>query len=603
MVQGFNLAMKAFADGLPGLGCDENYTLSFVGEGPYNKLERSAYAPASHIRYGQESHKEGIGKSTGLFGVFGLVHLPEIQMSSRILQVLGKEHGCRLAFTKDGRTYAVPLQDIKLGFVTRENGMQVSSEDGKETIRVPAKAGKITLAEDTVFTATDGSGAAITLSKNTGLTRTTQAMRNEVGRSWEEGFSIVDAKGKSLGGRLSHLSGETAVMALWCNLTAVHGLKRQGNVASPGFNTMATDGPDDDFNAERMVVGWLRSFTHRNGIDLMPKFNGYVASAGAALNRSPDLLQPIAHALKFAEEVGEIVKAQDIAKLRDEHYVKDQARHILGMAYAAQALRHTADMLQLKLPEVALSEEDRAALARIESTVPVLSAMQHAKQCVALPVSAFDPAWREEKAQTPANNGLGKVMQSLGDAKYLPAFKEALERFFGSEGRRKMGTAITMLQKRIDQSVAIIEGASWDKAAETVVTLKASREALVTIEERILRPSADGAKFGEDLAKVKAGFDAIEAFHARSAGQNFNKTQWEKAAPNFRDFFATMEAVDCDAGKLMAVYRNSSAFMEALGKTPVPEKTETPANVVSDFDMPARVARAATTTTTGRAQE
>lgn len=382
MIQGFNRSMKAYAAMMQAAEVPEAQVLPIAGKGPYNGLPAKN---RDYIYYGKELSDAARHDSEGLFGAFGLIHLPEVQMYYHAPKLLAKQ-GCYFDLECDGEHYRADLSAMKFG--------------------VNVGAGEVTVTSDTVFTH-PVSGRTFTLPAGSAVMRHRtwapyDRMVEERGirkRTHRFTFSIRDAESRTLDEKAS------AVM-LWGHLQAHQGLKRQGE-GSPLFTLFFRTGVDDDFTAERYLVEWLQSVKEKNGIDLMPEFNQMVARAAHALANRPDLLLAMSKVRALTQPLKEKFARFGFVNSSQAYDLEGPARKLRDNVYRAgeladiaMAIDEACFILGLALPEVTLTAEELAAhepmqqyVLRAGAQVAFHALDAQLPQRIQCPESLYDSAW------------------------------------------------------------------------------------------------------------------------------------------------------------------------------------------------------------------
>lgn len=381
MVEGFNRAMKAVPTALSAADIDSGWAKPIAGEGPYNALDTQ---DEGYVRYGKAESDAGRGVSQGMFGAFGIIHLPELQLSKYAPLLAGKQ-GCRLRHWQGGKAYDADLSKAKFDFVVQ----------GPQN----AAYGEIVLAEALRFTAADGQ--AQELPAGTVLARR-RTWTQEGGQS---AFAITDPKGTPLPDVSTNDNQcDAGILMLWSHLTA-QGLKRWGQ-GSREFRVLADDGVDDDFNAEQAMVDWM-DVLRSVGVDLMPEFNSYVTRAATALQQRPDMLQAMADAKALALEAGKggVLKGKHrpLFIIQNERFNRTRYANIKLVDDVPKGIDGCCAMLGLQLPEpsveAGLAEHyrrqtnDRTGVAHLRDP-------QHQKLLAPHLPHPFDPAWIEQPDAT-----------------------------------------------------------------------------------------------------------------------------------------------------------------------------------------------------------
>lgn len=535
MVEGFNRAMKAVPKALDAANVNAGWAEPIAGEGPYNALKAEE---GNYVRYGAQETAAGRGVSQGMFGAFGILHLPELQLSKHAPVLAGKQ-GCRLRHWHAGMAYDADLGKAKFDFVVHGKPQD--------------EYGEIVLAEALRFTAADGQVQE--LPAGTVLARR---------RTWlHEGaqplFAITDPGGTPLPPvHTERHQCDAGILLLWSHLTAL-GFKRWGR-DSPEFNVLARDGVDDDFNAEQAMVDWL-NVLRSVGVDLMPAFNSYVARASAALQQRPDMLQAMADAKALAREAkkGEVLDSKSL------EYPSHHAR------YAHRALRDDVPdgvdgcctMLGLSLPapsvEPGLAEHYRGQMQRHMGARQLRDAQHQKLLAPALP-HPFDAAWAEAPDATMQQVLAGAdatVRTALGEA-FDPVTIQALMR----------GKAAVAMQPLYEFAVGSNPLLRFDKEDTAVARNIVQHQGSVAL--RALGDMIAGNKPAMEPAEATGRLEALIAMFDRGAqaaqGRGVAPSRAARKAQNHAEkYVAKWQELKPQYEALLAFARAADSAPQACG--------------------------------------
>lgn len=394
MVNSFSDAAKTLAGSMETLGFTQEDILPIVGRGRYNTLEAQGY-----IIYGPQATADARKNMQGLFGAFYYVHKPELQLSQQAPVLLGKAGFRLVAHRPDGTQAQFPLERVGFDFIPRQGY---------------SNPGQITVRSDVEAVQPDGNTA--TLAVGTVLTR---------GRKWQREnnaplYGIVDAQGKAM-------DEQSAALMLWGHLGSM-GFKANGQ-GTPRYNTIQQDGTDDDFAAENAMIKWMKAVRLDHGVDLMPQFKGFVASARESLLAKPELLASFAAAIDLAGRAEAHHRA--VSAPPADHPHKHLEFRLGRLAEVKNPLLEAAAMLDLPLPRAQDAPDHAAQAALAEGKLAAARQTIHAsKQAERRRILDFE--WREYLSQyeDPFNarwlSGGGNTLRNLdrGSARLLKLIGE-----------------------------------------------------------------------------------------------------------------------------------------------------------------------------------
>ncbi len=291
-----------------------------VGHSPYNGMEMSGNQQAVE---GPKEYQAGLRMPhTGLFGAFFLLHVPEMQLAKQLPGILGKHYGVQLQRRIHGVTYRLPLHQVKIDFqgqppaVLAAEAMQLHAADGSH---ITIQSGETIL--------------GYAASKRSALNNKAE----EAGQlAIANPYVLVDNHGKTL-------KPYTTAVILWGSLGA-KGMK----ILTPMRRyILQNSGTDDDFTAQRFMIGALKDLLNRHQINVMPYFQTYVDQAYAQLQQRPDYLAHWAIAAQL-----------DRTPIASQVYHPQQAKERTKLASSFQ---QAAKVLQIELPRLLeLQSEDHS---------------------------------------------------------------------------------------------------------------------------------------------------------------------------------------------------------------------------------------------------
>ncbi len=553
-------AMKAVAAAQSALRVDVDAIKTVVGRGPYNTVE--ATQKEEYIVYGEDAMREAAKQTkAGLFGAFYYLHRPELEMSLQAPKLWG-EAGCRLKAEVDGVAMYLPLQDIKIDF-------HEQSPDG-------AVRGKIFLEEETQWQGDDG---------KTHILPAGAVLTN--GRSWVMNgkktlFSIVDKEDKQI-------NNIDAVKMLWGHVGAKEGLKRQGK-DTPRFNTLATDGVEDDFNAEGAMVSWLLELKEHHHINLMPEFNMMITHARDSLVNKPQMLEAMSAAIAMSQKVRAVMD-----NLPNNFYFyqfagDDTHNDYIGLAAistAAAKINDTADALGLSLPDVSHNPTYAPLLQAVQNVADAFTTHinDYTEQTLLADIKKtplhfidqcsqpFDKAWlRGEGNQIISfakitqdshfyhgiplrfleNVNIQEIVQEHGAPSLCRTAKQKILTAF-ENASIPMESIGLHLQKSDMTAATTVDAPTRD---ELVTTINEGVVALRQLEDSVRKDRVTKALLAFHVARCADACEAMDYVAQHMCSDNVSATMdaWNAQRATMHDFIGMMQAVECDPERWMKLY-------------------------------------------------
>ena len=547
MIQGFNEAMTNYATAMKHAGVENFITRQIVGAGPFNDLD-AARANNSLLNvftlFGPEEHAAARGNSEGLFGAFGIIHLPEVQMFRHGPKLLANA-GCYLSAELNHRQWKADLGKVEFDFIP-----------SPQSHNFRAINDQIILKSDTVFTERT-TGETMTVPARTVIARNLSWARQNTSGQYAPGFSIRDGKGGELEER-------NAVRMLWGHLSGVKGFKRFGSQADE-FRTLGRY-IDDDFTAEDHLVACLQSFKDLNGIDVMPAFNDYVARASTALEARPDLLKAMAQVCDYSRQVSERIQPLGYTpKIADEIDYGNSTAKQLAVAIAhtmsiPEQMEACTEMLGLSLPTTQL--DANAAMQHGPALDYIMEDAAHAEARIYSKIfakftrpKAFEQAWLQPDAvKAPLNaQQWASITQTKGTEKFATILGEKQLQIMNGQCEEFCNSLAGYFSRCVGR---LRKHPDHDQAS-----LRIARQAQLACQEvyrQVFQPEAQKADLHAALETLEQAHAWAMARHEKQSPRSRLRkyeVEWPtKCRPALENLIHFLRETDADPARIRACY-------------------------------------------------